>query len=272
MSFERGGHPGFSEPKEVKKETPREKEKKNLRQLFLNKWTVMLGLMTGLLASGYKMSEKAASVEETKHEYRLTDKDVSDSLEQKKDLLEGIKALVYLADVLKDAKENGDQRENPTEAKFVQSGRYLVESVEDEEGRISYVYRDQTLPKIETATPENYQRLNDYFSKELPGFELDKVDSWHYNISTGKLTDPDSIPFSVKVMAEEGGGYTIVSVSGLDAEVGVGNDQDLKKVIKDKTKIAELYYKLAMADSDEVDKLGERFIEYLKETGYFGGE
>lgn len=248
----------FVPGKKSEKET---KESKTLRELLINKWTVLLGCLATAYVLNTKMSGGKHIAENTRQELKMSD----DALSSKKQVFEELVAINHLTSILrekirpatKDAFSVGEDagEEDAGEGAQFMSGRYLIKEKIDADGTFFYNIVDTTLPSQETATAENLQKLTD----ALSNYDIEKDDKWHFNVNKNKKANNS---FKVRVRAEGDGTFTVDSVCGFDDEVNVKNTSDLKEILSKKENINDL------AEKSKTEGNEDKLIEYIKDLGF----
>lgn len=127
-------------------------------------------------------------------------------------------------------------------------------------GSATYERIDKTLPDEETATDKSFKEVSDGFARNLPGYNIERTDQWHYKV-TLKEQDSELPPFLISVRVMGDGRYLVGSASGMENEAYVNNLEEMYKMIELKLKIL----KMSMEVVDDASE--EAFVQFLESVG-----
>ena len=247
-----------------------EQSRETYKKLFLNKWSVLLGVIVVTL--GIKLGLDEGKTQQMKDEVESTLHLDEDALPRdEEEARRGVEAMEILNRALQDAVARYEVAESPTvasneageELKIVstelmqETPQYVIEKVILKNGTEMWQKQDLTYPDEETATDENYKAMKDYFNSDCPGWTVERTNQWEYKANFGGHN-----PLEIRV--EEGdGGYTVGSLTGLEDERNVNSMGEIAKVLHDKEEILKLNDQLR-----DQEITTQEFKKKLKKMGY----
>lgn len=249
MTLSEGGE------KYIPPEAQETSETQRLRKLFLNKWTMFLTLVSAAIAlrSGFaaenEVEEQQAQAQE---KFNLSEDDLpKDENEMQKSLdalghLQGTvaKRLELKKRLSGEETEPAAKPEKDWKIKSIGDGKIVIRTV-NPDGSETYTIKDLLAPKFQTATDENYQKLQEYFQENFQNYDFAierEENGYEYTIKVKeKLAQGTEMEkYGIQVRVEEEGSYTVYPMSNFGEILNASSEEDLKEVIMLQLDIMEL--------------------------------
>lgn len=234
----------------------KEREKKKWREIFINKWTALLGAIAVALMIGREQGEQEKESGGGKDkggvELKLSEADLPDNIEE---LKKGIVAAEFLHQQVD--KRNARLSATPP----IESPSTERDEEGEEKGKTSYFLEDIFKPAYETATDENFEKLNDLFARQLPDFGFERLNNSDYSVT---LDDPSILEktgtFRVEIRVEEDGSYTVYPPSNFGKYLSIASEKGLVEAIQHQLEVKKMEEKWAKGEITD-----EEFTAFAKE-------